>query len=49
VATDLAAYSLRLGQPQAALSWIERAIDESGGTPALLALQRRAREALLTH
>ncbi len=42
VATDIAAYSLRLGEPQLALTWIDRAVGESGDTPALVSLRRRA-------
>jgi tetratricopeptide (TPR) repeat protein len=46
VATEIAAYSLRLGEPHIALTWIERATDESGDTPTLASLRRRARDAL---
>jgi tetratricopeptide (TPR) repeat protein len=42
VAFDIASYSLRLGQPELALKWIHRAVDESGDTPALAALRGRA-------
>jgi len=42
VATQIAAYSIRLGQPQLALRWIDRAADETGDTPELVALRRRA-------
>ena len=46
VAADIASYSLRLGEPHLALTWIDRAADESGDTPALASLRRRAREGL---
>ena len=45
VATQIAAYSIRLGQPQLALRWIDRAADETGDTPELVALRRRAVDA----
>ena len=40
-ATEIAAYSLRLGDSATALRWIDRAIDEGGETPALSAMRRR--------
>jgi tetratricopeptide (TPR) repeat protein len=46
VATQIAGYSMRLGDADVALRWIDRAIDESGATPALAALRRRAAAAL---
>jgi tetratricopeptide (TPR) repeat protein len=46
VAAEIAAYSLRLGEPHVALAWIERAIDESGDTAALASLRQRARAQL---
>ena len=42
VATEIASYSMRLGDRDVALKWIDRAIDESGSTPTLAALRRRA-------
>jgi hypothetical protein len=42
VATQIASYSMRLGDRDVALKWIDRAIDESGSTPTLAALRRRA-------
>lgn len=42
VATRIAEYSISLGEPKVARHWIERAINEAGATPALLALRRRA-------
>ena len=42
VATDIAAYSLQLRQPDLALRWIERAVNRGGDTPELEALRRRA-------
>jgi tetratricopeptide (TPR) repeat protein len=41
VATEIATYSLRLGQPTVALHWLNRAVDESGDTPALARLRQR--------
>jgi predicted Zn-dependent protease len=37
VATRIADLSLRIGEPLLAARWIDRAIDESGPSPALLA------------
>jgi tetratricopeptide (TPR) repeat protein len=45
VATEIAGYSIRLGQPQLAVRWIDRAADETGDTPELAALRRRAADA----
>jgi tetratricopeptide (TPR) repeat protein len=45
VATQIAAYSIRLGQPQLAIRWLDRATDETGDTPELAALRRRAADA----
>lgn len=42
-ASRIAAYSLRLGQPALAVHWIDRAADETGDTPELAELRRRAR------
>ena len=42
VATQIASYSLRLGESQLALRWIDRAVDEGGPTPVLAALKERA-------
>jgi tetratricopeptide (TPR) repeat protein len=42
VATQIAAYSVRLGEAKVALDWIHRALDEAGETPALTELRRRA-------
>jgi len=42
VATRIAAYSIQLGEPQLALRWIDRAMDDAGETAALAALRRRA-------
>lgn len=42
VAAEIARYCVRLGDRRLALRWIDRAIDEAGSTPALLALRRRA-------
>ena len=42
VARQIAAYSIRLGQPQLAIRWLDRAADETGDTPELAALRRRA-------
>jgi tetratricopeptide (TPR) repeat protein len=39
---QIATYSLRLGDARRALEWIDRAVDESGETPALSELRRRA-------
>jgi tetratricopeptide (TPR) repeat protein len=44
VATLIAAHSIRLGEPQLAVRWIDRAADETGDTPQLAALRRRAGE-----
>jgi tetratricopeptide (TPR) repeat protein len=41
VATRIAEYSLQLGEPRLAARWVDRAIDEAGATPALLALKAR--------
>lgn len=48
VATQIASDSIRLGEPQIALRWIDRAIGDSGLTPALAALRRRAEAAQVT-
>jgi hypothetical protein len=45
VATQIASYSIRLGEPALALRWIDRAVDESGTTPALSLLRQRAEDA----
>jgi tetratricopeptide (TPR) repeat protein len=42
VATQIASYSIRLGEASAATYWIERAVEEDGVTPALADLRRRA-------
>lgn len=42
VATQIASYSLRLNEPQLALRWIDRAMDEGGPTATLQALKVRA-------
>jgi tetratricopeptide (TPR) repeat protein len=42
IATQIAAYSVRLGDSPTALHWIDRAVDEAGDTPALTDLRRRA-------
>jgi tetratricopeptide (TPR) repeat protein len=42
IASQIAAYSIRLGQPQVADRWIDRAADETGDTPELAALRRLA-------
>jgi Flp pilus assembly protein TadD len=42
IATRIAQYSLRLGEPAVAMRWIDRAVEEGGPTPALVALKRRA-------
>jgi tetratricopeptide (TPR) repeat protein len=42
IATRIAELSLRIGEPLLAARWIDRAIDEGGPTPALLALRHRA-------
>lgn len=42
VATDIARYSLALAQPELALTWIARAVEESGETAALRGLRQRA-------
>jgi tetratricopeptide (TPR) repeat protein len=44
VATRIAQYSLQLGQPDLAMKWIDRAINEAGPTPELLALKGRMRK-----
>ena len=41
IATRIARHSLHLGEPDLALKWIDRAINEAGPTPALLALKAR--------
>jgi tetratricopeptide (TPR) repeat protein len=48
IATQIASYSLRLGDPQLALRWIDRAIDEGGPTSVLAALKQRAEAASRT-
>jgi cellulose synthase operon protein C len=45
VLTQIASYSIRLGEPRLALRWIDRAVDEVGLTPALGALRARAEAA----
>jgi tetratricopeptide (TPR) repeat protein len=45
VAVQIASDSIRLGEPQLALRWIDRAVDDVGLTPALVALRRRAEAA----
>ena len=42
IATQIATYSVRLADAQSATYWINRAIDETGETPSLAALRRRA-------
>jgi tetratricopeptide (TPR) repeat protein len=42
VATQIADYSVRLGDAATAMRWIARAVDEGGETAALTALRRRA-------
>ena len=42
VAAQIAGYCIRLGDRDLALRWIDRAIDESGTTPALTLLRERA-------
>jgi tetratricopeptide (TPR) repeat protein len=42
VATEIASVSLRLGEPDVALAWIDRAREEAGETPLLASLRRRA-------
>ncbi len=42
VAAQIASHSIRLGEPQVALYWIDRAVEEAGATPALASLRRRA-------
>ena len=41
-ATQIAAYSLRLGEARLALEWIARAVEQAGETPTLRELRRRA-------
>jgi Flp pilus assembly protein TadD len=41
-ATQIAAYSIRLGDARTALTWIDRAVDESGQTAALADLRAQA-------
>jgi tetratricopeptide (TPR) repeat protein len=41
-ATEIASYSLRLGEPAVALHWIARAVDDAGNTATLTAMRRRA-------
>jgi tetratricopeptide (TPR) repeat protein len=45
IATQIAAYSLRLGQLQLAVRWLDRAEDEAGDTVQLAELRRRAADA----
>jgi tetratricopeptide (TPR) repeat protein len=45
IATQIATYSITLGEPRLALRWIDRAIDEGGPTAALSALRARAERA----
>jgi tetratricopeptide (TPR) repeat protein len=42
IATRIAELSLRVGEPLLAARWVDRAIEEGGPTPALLALKSRA-------
>lgn len=42
VAAQIASYAIRLGDREGALRWIDRAIDESGTTPALTEMRARA-------
>jgi Tfp pilus assembly protein PilF len=42
VATRIAEHSIQLGEPRAAVRWIDRAINETGSMPALVAIKRRA-------
>jgi Flp pilus assembly protein TadD len=42
IATQIATYSVQLGEPQVAEDWIERAVDEAGETPRLADLRRLA-------
>jgi tetratricopeptide (TPR) repeat protein len=46
VSVDIANYSLRLGDPELALKWITRAVDESGDSPLLAEIRQRALAAL---
>jgi tetratricopeptide (TPR) repeat protein len=46
VATDIASYSVRIGEPQYALRWIDRAVEESGETPLLARIRSQALSAL---
>ena len=48
IATQIASYSLRLNEPQLALRWIDRAMDEGGPTAALTALKVRAEATVRT-
>jgi tetratricopeptide (TPR) repeat protein len=41
VATQIASYSVRLGERRTAEDWIARAVEEAGDTPALADLRRR--------
>ena len=41
-AAQIAAYSIRLGDAQSALEWVDRAVTEGGETPELAHLRRRA-------
>jgi tetratricopeptide (TPR) repeat protein len=49
VATDIASYSVRIGEAQFALKWIDRAVEESGETPTLARLRQQATSALAAH
>jgi tetratricopeptide (TPR) repeat protein len=42
VATQIASYSIRLGEPDLAIRWIDRAVDDAGPTASLSELRRRA-------
>lgn len=46
VAADIAAYSVRIGEAALAVKWIDRAVEESGETPALSRLRENARALL---
>jgi tetratricopeptide (TPR) repeat protein len=49
VAADIAEHSLRAGEPDVAVIWIDRAIDAAGETPALARLRARARADRVPH
>ena len=46
VATDIAAYSVRIGEPAVALKWLDRAVDEAGETPSVVRLRQQALSSL---